>query len=547
MIPKTILDEHIRAAVRRIDREGIPSGRGSYVYDLVLGGNRYPPKLVISWAHESLCGDELSPETFDAVEAKNYLLRGGYEIANRRQGDPDAARQAEGQKIPPEEVATPSQHIASRLRLPPANAQRMLLCVARAVRVITSLKAAWLRIYFNRPSHLRVLFGRLIVITLEGNYVWLALDESTLSKGGADLRSWRWDEPHTRPSDATGKAYPKYVRPPSRNGFYDPALDPQGAEWRAIEQAHHAYLTRVAAMGMAPDPRTANDSALLDELFRTASDPCLAGPHAADVSPYDLDRIPTGDEYAEALRELGDRVTAEHRTLFIAHYGQPGRAATATQLARCPGVANAVVTINKLYGQLGRQAAEILNIAPSRRDDGTDRWWTVWFTGQSTDAGFVWTMRSEVAKALERLRWVVQDDFMAPEEIPSTSVYIEGASSRVTVNAYERNPQARLACLRRHGSACCVCGFDFAQAYGSEFSGFIHVHHLRPLSEIRNDYVVDPESDLRPVCPNCHAALHFGGRCRSIDELKAVVSQQRGQNLSAVDAKTDASLTRCKP
>lgn len=530
MIPKTILDEHIRAAVRRIDREGIPSGRDSDVYDLLLDGNRYPPKLVISWAHESLCGEELSPERFNAVEAKNYLLRGGYQIVNRRGGKPDSALPAKVGTNKPAEVVTPPQHIATRLRLPPAHAQRMLSCVARSVRLISSLKADWLRVYRNRPSHLRVLFGRLIVITLEGNYVWVAVDESALPKGGADLRSWRWDERQTRPSDALGQAYSRYVRPPSRNGFYDPALDPQGADWQAIEFAHHAYLSRVAESGIAPDPRTVNDPTLLDELLRTAPDPGIAAPGSADVSPYALDRVPTGEEYADALRGLGDRVTAEHRALFSAHYRCPGRAATATQLVQCTDAVSSVVTINKLYGQLGHVVAEILNVVPSRRDDGTDRWWTVWFTGQHTDAGFVWTMRPEVAEALEHLRWIVQDDFMAPEEIPSTSLYIEGASSRVTVNAYERNPQARLACLRRHGSVCCICGFDFARAYGPEFSGFIHVHHLRPLSEIRSDYVVDPEKDLRPVCPNCHAALHFGGRCRSIDELKAVVSERCGEN-----------------
>jgi predicted HNH restriction endonuclease len=29
-----------------------------------------------------------------------------------------------------------------------------------------------------------------------------------------------------------------------------------------------------------------------------------------------------------------------------------------------------------------------------------------------------------------------------------------------------------------------------------------------PLSEVGDEYVVDPVRDLRPVCPNCHAMIH---------------------------------------
>ena len=42
---------------------------------------------------------------------------------------------------------------------------------------------------------------------------------------------------------------------------------------------------------------------------------------------------------------------------------------------------------------------------------------------------------------------------------------------------------------------------------GREAEGYIHVHHLRGLSDVGGEYVVDPVNDLRPVCPNCHAVL----------------------------------------
>ena len=53
-----------------------------------------------------------------------------------------------------------------------------------------------------------------------------------------------------------------------------------------------------------------------------------------------------------------------------------------------------------------------------------------------------------------------------------------------------------------------ICRFDAETVYGKEFAGKIEVHHIVPISEIGTDYKVDPETDLIPVCPNCHAILH---------------------------------------
>jgi 5-methylcytosine-specific restriction endonuclease McrA len=109
-----------------------------------------------------------------------------------------------------------------------------------------------------------------------------------------------------------------------------------------------------------------------------------------------------------------------------------------------------------------------------------------------------------------------------PDEV-QTRTLREGATRHVTVNVYERNPEARRRCIEAHGTCCCVCGFSFGDVYGPEAEGYIHVHHLRPLSEIGAEYVVDPVQDLRPVCPNCHAMLHLGGGCRSIDDIRRML------------------------
>jgi hypothetical protein len=113
------------------------------------------------------------------------------------------------------------------------------------------------------------------------------------------------------------------------------------------------------------------------------------------------------------------------------------------------------------------------------------------------------------------------------EEVPSGSVYSEGSVQRILINRYERDSCARDECIRHYGTTCFVCGFDFGAAYGPVAEGYIHVHHLRPLAEIGEEYKVDPVQDLRPVCPNCHAVLHLGVRCRSIEEVVHLLNNQR--------------------
>lgn len=128
------------------------------------------------------------------------------------------------------------------------------------------------------------------------------------------------------------------------------------------------------------------------------------------------------------------------------------------------------------------------------------------------------------------LPWTGRDavtDSVLAEEILQPSGLVEGAVRSITVNAYERNPQARRQCKGAHGTTCCICGFRFGATYGKVADGYIHVHHLRPLSQVNGEYVVDPVKDLRPVCPNCHAVLHLGGECRSIEEVKQMVEDNR--------------------
>src|SRR5262249_47466713 len=62
-------------------------------------------------------------------------------------------------------------------------------------------------------------------------------------------------------------------------------------------------------------------------------------------------------------------------------------------------------------------------------------------------------------------------EFQLPDEIPGGAVYSEGSVRRVEVNRYERDPQARLACIAAHGTRCVVCGFSFGAFYGPDADG----------------------------------------------------------------------------
>ena len=94
-----------------------------------------------------------------------------------------------------------------------------------------------------------------------------------------------------------------------------------------------------------------------------------------------------------------------------------------------------------------------------------------------------------------------------PEEVNKNTM-IEGGCKSILINAYERSPKARLECIKYYGAKCIVCGFSFEDKYGPIVSGKIHVHHLKPISEVNEMYVVDPINDLVPVCPNCHLVMH---------------------------------------
>ena len=140
--------------------------------------------------------------------------------------------------------------------------------------------------------------------------------------------------------------------------------------------------------------------------------------------------------------------------------------------------------------------------------------------------GTVRPIKKNKDKASELVQQLEEEHALFPEEINENEVaeaYREGNLRYTTVNAHERNSKARRACIRHHGCSCVVCKFNFEATYGEVGKDFIHVHHIKPLSQIEGEYEVDPVEDLRPVCPNCHAVIHREKRTLAIEEVRRLI------------------------
>lgn len=131
-----------------------------------------------------------------------------------------------------------------------------------------------------------------------------------------------------------------------------------------------------------------------------------------------------------------------------------------------------------------------------------------------------------------RKRTVNRPEYLAAEELSSEIDYVEGSARPVLVNAYERNRRARERCLRHYGRSCAICGFNFEARYGESAAGYIQVHHIVPIAKVGKQYRLNPITDLRPVCPNCHAVIHRSEPPFSIEEVKQMLRNGRVHELS---------------
>lgn len=87
-------------------------------------------------------------------------------------------------------------------------------------------------------------------------------------------------------------------------------------------------------------------------------------------------------------------------------------------------------------------------------------------------------------------------------------VYKEGKIQVRYGVKFERNPQLRQKAIEIHGTTCKICNFNFEKMYGDIGKEFIEIHHIKPMHSIRREISVNPQTDLVPLCSNCHKMIH---------------------------------------
>lgn len=98
--------------------------------------------------------------------------------------------------------------------------------------------------------------------------------------------------------------------------------------------------------------------------------------------------------------------------------------------------------------------------------------------------------------------------FSDEKEATTPELLSEGDLVELHVTKHERNPELRWRCIEIHGWQCKGCGLDFKEKYGELGAEYIEVHHLFPISQTDGEHVVDPATELVPLCANCHAMIH---------------------------------------
>lgn len=237
---------------------------------------------------------------------------------------------------------------------------------------------------------------------------------------------------------------------------------------------------------------------------------------ATDASELFDSLVPA--DYVRALKKV--QPMGQRLELLRVHLAAPDHSVTAPHLARALGFANWRAAIS-FYGKFAGELCDELHVAP------TTKLTVLAQPYKSSGLEYGLRLRPAFIAALTELGIGNQDAWSFQEELSVEKLLVEGATFTVQVSAFERNPVARKKCIAHYGTGCVICGFDFGVAYGKDAEGYIHVHHLKPLASIGEEYVIDPINDLRPVCPNCHSVIHLRQPPFSIEE---VMGMRRGSD-----------------
>ena len=107
--------------------------------------------------------------------------------------------------------------------------------------------------------------------------------------------------------------------------------------------------------------------------------------------------------------------------------------------------------------------------------------------------------------------------------------YVEGQVKEIQFFRRKRSKTLRDACIKKYGSVCYVCGFDFEAHYGPRGHNYIEVHHLNPMANYDEEHSITID-DLRPLCSNCHSMIHRDP-VSGITDIEAFIIDYKSRNI----------------
>ncbi len=144
-------------------------------------------------------------------------------------------------------------------------------------------------------------------------------------------------------------------------------------------------------------------------------------------------------------------------------------------------------------------------------------------TDPLTSDAFNFTCRKIVVPLLAALAELIgyeEDQAVVPPYIEGE---LEGVILKETILRRERSRKNRYLSLEHHGEICKVCGFEPSNFFDG-IPSVIEVHHLTPLANIQEPTLYNPITDLVPLCPTCHRAIHKKKPVPyTIEELRALI------------------------
>lgn len=236
--------------------------------------------------------------------------------------------------------------------------------------------------------------------------------------------------------------------------------------------------------------------------------------------------VPDATAFRACLETLASqgRLTSDDKDMLIAHYNSPGQKITARQMTALLGWQGQWA--NTVYGKLARKIADHLDWhPPETRDDGTFivaalvKW-------SIEDGVLIWTLRSQVADALEQLAWpgLHRDELSAD----GNTVSIVEKKRHIWQLTIERHSRAADFAKKHRGYRCEACEMKFSEKYGPLGEGFIEAHHLYPLSQIEiGDERRYTDDDFAVLCSNCHRMIHRWHDCSDLKGFKAMLQTRR--------------------